>query len=1329
MKKIQIDGKSLDKKTWLMDIYSRIVRLIWNDKNFASASDLQASDAQNGVWTCLLSKTGTVCSEFISSECNSKCNSTCIPSERKNVEQCKMGTCFNPVEGTCTLQAPKELCESGQNVWYDDPYGNVPQCRVGCCAIGGQSFLQTETQCARQANLLGVERTFRTDVRDELSCHYLTQNNIEGACVYGTDENGKSECKFTTQSECSSIKGDFRQNVLCSNPALNTSCEKQKTTACIQGKDEVYWLDSCGNKENIYSASRVTSWNNGFVLSKQNSCSLGGNSNFLQNAKTCGNCNFFLGSICRKAKTGEASIGDFVCGDLSCIDENGAKRMNGESWCSYQGSVGLDGNRATDTVGSRHYRNTCLRGEIVEEPCADYRNEICVESKTPISNGKTFSTSACTINRWQECFYYNSKPELKSLCPLNSNCFVKKVDVASNFKFDLCVPRYPPGFLNEEKGRGEGGEMLCNFASQKCTKVLVKKWGGWKCVANCECDTDKFAEQMNDLCISLGDCGTKANYLGTVTDNFKVTVNKNPVPAGGSPGLKNSYLGALIRYANEKEFLDKEAAPPTPEQLQSQLGIPGWLGFAQEPNDPTAKTVSSISLPMGAVGLLPLIVSLSGQTGLGVIGSAIPGSVLSLQGPTVSGAPLGSVMGPALAGFMGALSGASAGFTLVTMLLSFTGVGRGLPPELTYALMVAGTVAGAIIGIAAASSSAGMGISGALATLGFGSAAGSISPALMIAAAIAWVAIAVVVVFIIISFALGIGKVKKIEVESKCMPWQAKVGGSECSKCGSDGKTCTAYACSSLGQTCELINEMTDNPECVEINRDDVIPPLISPLAFNISIGYNYTNASDFGFRIKSQSDCLEPGTQIIFGINLSEPGRCKVDVKHTNSFDEMSGGDFGVSSLFRREHVRLMNVPTLEEMGYSPYNQGDRAEYNMYLRCQDKKGNTNTAEYTINFCVQKNIDLTAPIVLSKWPAVDNAAYLQQSQNVSVFTNEPADCRWDSNDKSYEQMSNQMLCDNDVDDETINGWSCRAEFPTLGMSNSYFVRCRDQPWLSDRSVNVWYLRESIYSLDKKEEIDSLLKQKKVFVNADGTKLSFQEDIDENAASELAQTYGYLINRSEILNETFITDIRRNNENLLQERNTMQNSYNFTLSKTINPLNIDRIEPDGQNLTFGTAPATVKMKVYVSGGYDGKAVCYYKFGEQYIRFFDTMSMISQQDFRSIYSGMTKLTVKCEDIIGNTAEKDVSFNVQIDADYPRAARIYSQGSTSYLITNENAQCVYSLAGCNYEFTNGTAMTGNGQEHTFSMDRGKEYFIKCKDEFNNNPGSLCSAIARRD
>jgi hypothetical protein len=290
------------------------------DKGLVSASE-------NFISTCLKSNNGEICQEFPAETCDELCNGTCVKNSRENVAECRLGTCYNPIEGDCLTNSPKKSCEDFGGNWS---LKNIPECELGCCLTAEQSYFITEQKCKRIQETTGVLTDFKPEINNEFLCWAETRTQAQGACVL--NEN----CKFATKLKCSELNGEFYENYLCSNPDLETNCEKQITTSCVEGLDEVYWIDSCGNKENIYEGSSLSqkehSWNNGKVLLKSESCVLN-----KANSDTCGNCNLLLNSYVCGNKTFTEKLKDseqdVVCKQASCVDNNGNLRQHGESWC------------------------------------------------------------------------------------------------------------------------------------------------------------------------------------------------------------------------------------------------------------------------------------------------------------------------------------------------------------------------------------------------------------------------------------------------------------------------------------------------------------------------------------------------------------------------------------------------------------------------------------------------------------------------------------------------------------------------------------------------------------------------------------------------------------------------------------------------------------------------------------------------------------------------------------------------------------------------------------------------------------------------------------
>jgi len=1055
----------------LINALAAIGSLIFSEEGLVSA--------QEAIYTCPKSKEGKSCQEYPSSICSSECAVACIPSRRENVGECKPGTCYDSKEGICEVNAPKASCDILGGKWFNDPKGNIKECKRGCCLIGDQAIFATEQQCARSSALLGITKKFRPELKSELACIGLAKTQEEGACIF--EKENENTCKFTKKSDCLQIGGKFLTGTLCSNPDLKTNCKPQVKAECVQGKDEVYWFDSCGNRENIYDADKIKSYNKGNVLAKAASCSVESGSSFLGNQKSCGNCNYLRGSKCGKKtetqKVADNNI-DAVCRDLTCVDRNKNKRINGESWCVYQSSTGTDGKRSTDVAGSRHFREACVDGEVKIEPCADYRNEICVESKTALENGHQFSSAACRLNKWQECTSFNSfeqeeggeeEREVDPRCGANPDCFIRHVEIGGKMNFDMCLPKYAPGFDLGTGGKGASG--LCSTANKKCrvTYVKPKYFGSWSCKENCECMKDKFAEEMHDVCMSLGDCGAKVNYMGVLTKNFKIKVSENP-PIGKKPEITDGYLSGISGYAKPtkgkiippgEEYL-KTLGSPTGSDLLSISGVGGLIAAVQGSFPGQTQSAPTTVITGGTSGITGSAVqdnsnSITGNaviTGMQGAGERQTEGTAGQQGgegvPVVKGTEESTQ--PAQSGNSNYAAAGSA-LGAVSNLLGGTGGKEGASQD--EGLATASMIVGAVGALASA----------AALLPAFAAAAGVLGP----------IGLGLAVVALILLL-LSKQETKVITVDFKCYAWQPPSGGADCKKCGSDKLPCSKYSCASLGQSCKLINEGNPQVECIDSAPDDAGSPVISPLYSTITQGYNYTNVSANGFKITSKQDCLRAYTPVEFGITTNEPAQCKFDVNHTARFEDMAD-DFG-NNLYLRNQTATINIPSLESLGISGFDPNRRADYNLYIRCQDANGNKNVKEYNINFCVEPGDDITAPAITSRVPEFEFVKFGATNLNASVYAAEPVECRWDENDVDYDIMKNNFVCNTGYEQTDFNGWKCDTTLPVVKNESILNVRCKDQPWFaitneSSRNKNTESYKFKIKKSPSKLRIDSI----------------------------------------------------------------------------------------------------------------------------------------------------------------------------------------------------------------------------------------------------------------
>jgi hypothetical protein len=544
---------------------------------------------------------------------------------------CKLGTCYDSQEGICMENTPLRVCNENGGTWDERDLNEVPQCQLGCCIIADQAAFVPLVRCKRLSTLFGVSNDYRTDINSEINCIATAQSQDKGACVYEKDF--ERFCEFTTRSDCGvndalgevngtevplSDQRKFYKDYLCSAEELNTACARQTSTTCSQG--DVFWVDSCGNLENVYSADRDTSWNMGRVTVPEDVCDASAGD------KNCGNCDYLLGTRC-EAWDGFLGIGkpdgsDHYCQSTECTDRNGDKRINGESWCVYDSKVG----GGTDLVGSRYFREICVDGDVRVEPCEDYRNHICIESSIETGVGD-YGTAACRVNRWQECIAQTDEddclnvdrrdcnwlppveglvigrsqdggsggqtqafsnpqgqafpePPAGNVAPLTGQSILggdeeEEEDLGettSNRPGGVCVPNFSPGLKFWEEG---SAPETCGQANARCVVRYEKGlFGDKKCVEGCECLEEEWAVEVNQVCASLGDCGGYANYENKYTDDgYKWLIDEDEKKF--TPNTVNKIVsgvtGAIVSIFTGKVIMTGHA-----EWLRSEYGGGVW---------------------------------------------------------------------------------------------------------------------------------------------------------------------------------------------------------------------------------------------------------------------------------------------------------------------------------------------------------------------------------------------------------------------------------------------------------------------------------------------------------------------------------------------------------------------------------------------------------------------------------------------------------------------------------------------------------------------------------------------------------------------------------
>jgi len=561
---------------------------------------------------CKETVSGATCQDVLLVD-KALCKTDLIGTSCNVVSECQKGCCYDADSGICSLNAPKESCTTFGGIWDKSATCSIQQCQVGCCILGDGAVMTTTRECTKLSNEYEVNKIFKPlDSRG--SCDAYADLRDEGACLTeSNDYSGLKNCVFTTKGNCNRANQIFKKDYLCTSKELNTTCLKTTKTTCSD--DKVYFIDSCGNKANVYDSFKgknQTYWEK--IISPKDSCS--------GVAEFCGNCDYTAGSICTKYFSGQNLIkpemGDYVCKNLDCI----GGRKHGESWCISDADNSKD---LSQSVGTRNYVATCFEGEIKLEGCADFNQEVCIENA---NTAKGKSEAMCVVNDWRSCIYANdaaSYSAVKTRCDALPQCIMfneisgnEKYSDLPGFKEDLnnkdqgkagevgkdmneiithCVPRFTPGyqfwssnsFSNPFSSSGKvestasyGGSesetnSLCNLGTFTCVshiKTVSSIAGGSSStdMENPECnwqaeDQSKqkvtlMMDALNDRCRSLGSCGLQYNTQGELGrsgfDVNRVYINKKGKSTSGYTtegyNVTNSYLSELKREQEGNKF-------------------------------------------------------------------------------------------------------------------------------------------------------------------------------------------------------------------------------------------------------------------------------------------------------------------------------------------------------------------------------------------------------------------------------------------------------------------------------------------------------------------------------------------------------------------------------------------------------------------------------------------------------------------------------------------------------------------------------------------------------------------------------------------------------
>ncbi|MEK7529733.1 MAG: hypothetical protein AAB570_02320, partial [Patescibacteria group bacterium] len=221
---------------------------------------------------------------------------------------------------------------------------------------------------------------------------------------------------------------------------------------------------------------------------------------------------------------------------------------------------------------------------------------------------------------------------------------------------------------------------------------------------------------------------------------------------------------------------------------------------------------------------------------------------------------------------------------------------------------------------------------------------------------------------------------------------------------------------------------------------------MISPKEDGLSEGLTLSETTDEGDKGYEINELIPAFTPVTLAITTDEPALCHYSSETGSEFDTMAS-TFG-SGIYAYEHSITFSLG--DEVTQEEIVALTGGIQTVYIRCSDSNGNANERDYFIRFTVDTTPDLSPPEV--KYTSIISGSYMPYNATetaFSIYTNEPATCKWNSNDTGYEFMGGEMTCANSgfqQSSEYYGTYECATTLTGVADDelNSFYFKCNDQ---------------------------------------------------------------------------------------------------------------------------------------------------------------------------------------------------------------------------------------------------------------------------------------------
>jgi len=334
-----------------------------------------------------------------------------------------------------------------------------------------------------------------------------------------------------------------------------------------------------------------------------------------------------------------------------------------------------------------------------------------------------------------------------------------------------------------------------------------------------------------------------------------------------------------------------------------------------------------------------------------------------------------------------------------------------------------------------------------------------------------------------------------------CSLWQPP-DNNACDLCEDTYEICSEYRCRSLGAGC-VFETIDGEPLCYEANPNDNTPPMLH-LSEVLNAGYTTQPAVYDMYSGKEIQPNMVPYSNLIFKMETDEPTICNMNIFPSPSYYiPLSSNLYGVSEYTTEHIIRIPMIPPAElkskliaslnlttileindivadyrtlmldyandpdysehsgeimdtldtiDANYDPSIVSfitswlvaiDADDYNLFVYCTDRAGNTNEDGYLLKVKVDET-DTIPPVFVDILPA-DNSHISSFGQvNVQLFYNEPVECRYSEISEPFDDMDKEFDCYRFSVRHDFS-YECNGNLDVIDGPNIFYYNCRDQP--------------------------------------------------------------------------------------------------------------------------------------------------------------------------------------------------------------------------------------------------------------------------------------------